>query len=147
MNSIEGVEESKKISAIQDKAQKLFQAQADWATYFREVLGPHGIMQRSYADRESLAQFRRTAEYHELQSMFAQLRNRNGSETNLSPDEFTRVITVRLPKSLHSALKTEAHSRKTSMNQLCISKLLQAVNEELIPNSRQKNSAPPAESA
>lgn len=40
----------------------------------------------------------------------------------------TRVITVRLPKSLHLALKAEAHDRHTSMNQLCIAKLLQAID-------------------
>lgn len=45
----------------------------------------------------------------------------------------TRVITVRLPKSLHEALKTEAYGRKTSMNQLCISKLLQVIDAEMVP--------------
>ena len=44
--------------------------------------------------------------------------------------EPTRVITVRLPRSLHESLKDEANSRKTSMNQLCISKLLQVIEEE-----------------
>ena len=34
--------------------------------------------------------------------------------------EPTRVITVRLPKSLHESLRAEAHDRKTSMNKLCI---------------------------
>ena len=40
----------------------------------------------------------------------------------------------RLPKSLHESLRHEAHERKTSMNQLCISKLLQIIDEKLVPN-------------
>lgn len=37
--------------------------------------------------------------------------------------EPNRVITVRLPKSLHEALRTQAHSKEMSLNQLCITKL------------------------
>ena len=35
----------------------------------------------------------------------------------------TKVITVRMPDSLHEALKKEAQERNTSMNKLCIAKL------------------------
>jgi len=46
--------------------------------------------------------------------------------------EPTRVITVRMPKSMHEKLKREAHSRQTSLNQLCVSSLQQTLpaNEE-----------------
>ncbi len=40
----------------------------------------------------------------------------------------TRVITVRLPRSLHEALKDEAKNRSTSLNQLCVAKLLQVID-------------------
>jgi hypothetical protein len=43
--------------------------------------------------------------------------------------ESIRVITVRLPASLHEALKDEAHQRKVSMNKLCINKLVQEMAE------------------
>lgn len=43
--------------------------------------------------------------------------------------EITRVITVRLPQSLHQALREEAKSRRTSINQLCIGKLLAAMDD------------------
>ena len=62
----------------------------------------------------------------------AKLRERGGSPPDAS--EPTRVITVRLPKSLHESLRTEAHEKRTSMNKLCISKLLQMVDEQLIPS-------------
>jgi len=34
---------------------------------------------------------------------------------------------------LHESLRHEAHERHTSMNKLCISKLLQIVDRELVP--------------
>ena len=43
------------------------------------------------------------------------------------------MITVRLPKSLHEALRAEAHEHRTSMNKLCISKLLQFIDNEKVP--------------
>ena len=49
------------------------------------------------------------------------------------PGEPTRVITVRIPRSMHDALKVEAHEHNTSMNKLCISKLLQFADRELVP--------------
>ncbi len=117
-----------KLQAIRDRANQLFDEQSDWAVFFREVLGVAGIVHQLYPDADSLAQFEQTPEYMELQQMLAKLRDRNGPRAPLQ--EVTRVITVRLPKSLHESLKVEAHSRHTSMNQLCISKLLQAVDEE-----------------
>ncbi len=59
--------------------------------------------------------------------MVAGLRGRKipGNNSN----EPTRVITVRLPESLHEALKAEASDHNTSMNKLCISKLLQVLIE------------------
>jgi len=35
----------------------------------------------------------------------------------------TSVITVRLPRDLHAALKDEAHDHRTSLNRLCVAKL------------------------
>ena len=65
--------------------------------------------------------------------MLAKLRERSVGTPVPDDLEPTRVITVRLPKSLHEALRAEAHERRTSMNKLCISKLLQVVDEQLIP--------------
>ena len=48
--------------------------------------------------------------------------------------EPTKVITVRMPKSLHEALRAEAHEHQTSMNKLCISKLLQFIDNEFVPD-------------
>ena len=113
-------------------ADELFQRKPDWVTFYREVMGIEGIIRRAYPTQPELLQFETSKEYADIQQMVAKLRERtNEPAENREP---TRVITVRLPKSLHESLRTEAHERKTSMNKLCISKLLQMVDSELIPS-------------
>lgn len=113
-------------------ANDLYSQEPDWVTFFREVLGLEGIVRQMYKDGAELTQFEQSDEYKNIQQMLAKLREKNG-EPNGSPKEPTRVITVRMPKSLHEALKAEAHEMHTSMNKLCISKLLQVVDDELVP--------------
>ena len=110
----------------------MFRQTPDWVTFFREVLGVEGVARRVFNAPEEMEEFEQTAEYAELQGMVAKLRERSRyqSESN----EPTRVITVRLPKSLHESLKAESHQRRTSMNQLCISKLLQIIDNDLVPS-------------
>jgi len=116
--------------AAQRIAAEMFQQQPDWVTFFREVLGVDGLVRKLFASPEDLAAFEKTPEYSEIQQMLARLRERGALAEGKEP---TRVITVRLPKSLHESLRAEAHDRKTSMNQLCISKLLHVINGELVP--------------
>ena len=113
-------------------ANDLYRQDPDWVTFFREVLGVEGVVRRVFPSPHDLARFEQTREYAEIQQMVAKLRERASEPADAR--EPTRVITVRLPKSLHESLRTEAHERKTSMNKLCISKLLQMVDEGLIPN-------------
>ena len=113
-------------------ADELFQRKPDWVTFYREVMGIEGIIRRAYPTQPELLQFETSKEYADIQQMVAKLRERSGEPAeNREP---TRVITVRLPKSLHESLRTEAHERKTSMNKLCISKLHQMVDSGLIPS-------------
>lgn len=113
-------------------AAELFRQTPDWVTFFREVLGVEGVARRVFSNPEEMEAFEQTAEYAEIQGMVAKLRERSRSQTE--SNEPTRVITVRLPKSLHESLKAESHQRRTSMNQLCISKLLQIIDNALVPS-------------
>jgi predicted HicB family RNase H-like nuclease len=113
-------------------ADEIFRQRPSWVTFFREVLGVDGIVRQVYNSPETLSQFEQTTEYQKIQQMLAKLRE-NDSDLPGGPREPTRVITVRLPKSLHESLRAEAHDRHTSMNKLCISKLLQVVDGELVP--------------
>ena len=106
----------------------------DWATFFREVLGVNGIVRKLYPTTSELADFEKTKEYADIQAMLVKLREKS---LNKSPEsEPTRVITVRLPKSMQDALNREADERSTSVNQLCISKLLQWVEDGRIPTGK-----------
>ena len=129
MHSIEGIALADRVQVIHEKAQELFQAQTNWAIFFREILGTNGLVHKFHPDEESLLAFEKTKDYMELQEMVSQLRDVNGQPPK-AEEEGTRVITVRLPNCLHEALKQEAHSRHTSMNQLCISKLLKRMDAE-----------------
>jgi len=110
-------------------ATELMRQKPDWVTFFRETLGVGGLSRRLFPTAEERQQFEKTEEYAQIQQMVVQLRNRPA--TMGDGKEPTRVITVRMPASLHDALKTEAHERKVSMNKLCITKLLRIVDDEV----------------
>ncbi len=132
MELVQQQQEENQESKVYRVAAELYRQDPDWVTFFREVLGVEGVVRRVFTNPNDLARFEQTREYAEIQQMVAKLRERASEPADSR--EPTRVITVRLPKSLHESLRTEAHERKTSMNKLCISKLLQMVDEGLIPN-------------
>ena len=124
-------ESESKHEEIQRQAESWFSRDPDWVTFYREVMGLHGVVRRYYTTRQSMAEFEQTEVYLEIQQMLTKLR-RQGPPAK-DPEEPTRVITVRLPKSLHETLRVEAHEHHTSMNKLCISKLLQFVDAQMVP--------------
>jgi predicted HicB family RNase H-like nuclease len=125
---------AEKFQDVFHRAQSLFEKDPDWVTFFREVLGVEGVVRRAFPSLEELTAFERSSEYDQIQNWIVKLREkRSASDTESEP---TRVITVRLPRSLHEYLKIEAHDLHTSMNKLCISKLLQVIDEDKIPAER-----------
>jgi hypothetical protein len=125
---------------ILQAARQLYESEPDWVTFFREILGVDGIVRRQFTRLEDLTAFEKSAEFDQIQKWLVKLREqKNATDTESEP---TRVITVRLPKSMHEYLRTEAHDLRTSMNKLCISKLLQVIEQDLIPTER-ATSAPP----
>lgn len=123
---------TEKHAEIQQIARDLYDKGPDWVTFYRETLGLHGIVRHTFPTREMLNDFEQSDAYREIQHMLTQLRETGPHEIDLD-EEPTRVITVRIPKSLHETLKVEAHDHRTSMNKLCISKLLQFIDNQLVP--------------
>jgi predicted HicB family RNase H-like nuclease len=115
-------------------AQETYENAPDWITFFREILGLGGIVRRAFPTRELLAAFEQTETYTQIQQMLTKLREKGVPPPDT--EEPTRVITVRLPKSLHEALRVEAHEHHTSMNKLCISKLLRFIDNGMVPTER-----------
>jgi hypothetical protein len=116
---------------VKQTADELFARQPDWVTFYREVLGLRGVVRRLFPTRDALADFEQTDIYQEIQHLLARLREQE--PTAFKNDEPTRVITVRMPKSMHESLRAEAYEHRTSMNKLCISKLLQFIENEKVP--------------
>lgn len=125
---------TEKYQSILLNARELFEREPDWVTFFREVLGVDGVVRREFTRLEDLTAFEKSSEYEQIQKWLVKLREqKNATDTESEP---TRVITVRLPKSMHEYLRTEAHDLRTSMNKLCISKLLQVIEQDKIPTER-----------
>ena len=134
-----------KYREILQVAEDLYRQDPDWVTFFREVVGIDGAVRKSFPSFEELTAFEQSEEFDAIQKMLVKLREKRASA---DPEtEPTRVITVRLPKSMHEYLRTEAHDLRTSMNKLCISKLLQVIGEEMIPNERSANNSTSSSSA
>ena len=149
---------------IKEAVEGLFASSNEWVTFYRQVLGTHGIIRRAYPTLEAMAEFEQTDLYRQIHRMVTELRMRNpakeareqrnqaeqqaqedgevqegqedSAEKAEQPDgEPTRVITVRIPQCLHDALRIEAFEHRTSMNKLCISKLLQFVDADNVPTA------------
>ena len=102
----------------------------DWEVFFREIMSMDGLIHRLFPTQTERRQFETTAEYVEIQHIMAEMRGRR--KRRQQQREKTRMITVRLPESLHASLQQEADEMSTSMNKLCISKLLQIIDEQLV---------------
>ena len=139
-------QDKEKYREVLQVAEKLNRQNPDWVTFFREVLGIEGAVRTAFPTHEALTEFEQSEEFDAIQQILVKLREKRASAD--ADNEPTRVITVRLPKSMHEYLRTEAHDLRTSMNKLCISKLLQVICEDKIPNERSsstptRSSAPP----
>lgn len=125
---------TEKYQEVLEFAETRYRQNPDWVTFFREVLGVDGAARKTFPTFDELTSFEQSEEFDKIQKLLVKLREKRPSADTES--EPTRVITVRLPKSMHESLRTEAHDLRTSMNKLCISKLLQVIGEEMIPNER-----------
>ena len=123
-----------KARQVYQVAVTLFNTNPDWVDFFREILGLNGAARIAFPTAKKMAQFEQTEEFAAIHQMIARLR-----EARLKEDpkvEDMKMITIRIPQSLHDALQAEAYDHHTSMNKLCISKLLQLVDGELVPSKK-----------
>jgi predicted HicB family RNase H-like nuclease len=115
-------------TAVLQVAERLYAVDPEWVVFFREVLGVEGIVRRTFADAESLLRFECSPQYARIREMLDSLRARQNERQ--PQRESQRVVTVRMPKSLHDTLKTEAEQMHVSVNTLCISKLMKLLDEQ-----------------
>lgn len=116
-----------KCQKVLQVARELHARRPDWVTFFRETLGVSGAARSVFPEQKDYTVFEQSPEFTEIQNLVASLRTKKPSS---GKNEATKVITVRLPESLHESLKAEAADHNTSMNKLCITKLLMALIDE-----------------
>lgn len=108
-------------------AERLHAMDPDWVVFFREVLGVDGVIRRSFRDPDTLAEFECSPQHARIRALLDDLRSR---QRDRPPErEAQRVVTVRMPRSLHEQLKAEADDHRVSINTLCISKLLRILDD------------------
>ena len=121
---------------IFETATELFGVAPTWTAFYRETLGGDGVARALFASPEETREYERSDEHAKVLEMLTTLRSRDLPEND--PHEQQRMITVRIPKSLHDSICDEANELAVSVNKLCISKLLQKADPAMIPSSSQK---------
>jgi len=119
-----------------DTATELFGVAPTWTAFYRETIGADGIVRALFSDIEEAHQYECSDEHSKVMEMLTVLRSRDLPEND--PHEPQRMITVRMPKSLHDSICAEANDLAVSVNKLCITRLIQKIDTSLIPNSTQK---------
>lgn len=119
-----------------DLANELFGHSPTWVCFYREVMAGSGLIRKLFRDDAQFGSFLRTEQYHQIQLMLTGLRGRDLPEND--PNDPQRMITVRLPKSLHEAMCDEAGELNISVNRLCISRMLQLLDPKMIPETTSK---------
>ena len=119
-----------------DLANDLFGHAPTWVCFYRAFLGGSGMIHSILTDNDEFGRFLRTEQYHQIQLMLTALRSRDLPEND--PNDPQRMITVRLPKSLHEAMCDEAGRLNISVNRLCISRMLQLLDPKMIPETSSK---------
>jgi NTP pyrophosphatase (non-canonical NTP hydrolase) len=136
-------------------AEELYQKNPDWVTYYRELLGVDGLVRQTFLTQNQLDDFEQSEAYREIHYLLTKLRQKHFANRNKPKDEKNekedmatqktdeadediQVITVRIPKSIHETLTEEAYQCRTSVNQLCISKLIQFIDTEMVPSDKKR---------
>lgn len=103
----------------------------NWVLFYREVFGVDGVIRKLFATVDELKVWESSPEFYETHEMLAALRSQdNGKGDTIEPQ---RMITVRLPVSMHEAMKLESAEVGLSINKLCITKMLQKLDSRFAP--------------
>ncbi|MFM8706508.1 MAG: hypothetical protein ACKOHK_00025, partial [Planctomycetia bacterium] len=97
-------------AAVLGVAERLHAVRPEWVTFFREVLGVDGIVRRTFNTPEALVRFECSPQYARIREMLDDLRDRERERP--AERDAQRVVTVRMPSSLHETLKAEAEDLK-----------------------------------
>lgn len=112
-------------TAVLRVAEDLHAMEPTWIVFFNEMLGVDGHAHRAFPEAAAYKAFECSPQYARIRELLNDLRSR---QPDIHSQEARRVVTVRMPLSLHESLKAEARQYRVSINQLCISKLIRMLD-------------------
>ena len=115
-------------------AEEAFAKTGSWVMFFREILGVGGVVKQLFSEDEDFKKFVEGTEFATLHEMLAAIRSQDQSKSDAAEPE--RMITIRIPKSLHESLQEESKACGLSINKLSISKLLFPANPRFVPEQQ-----------
>ncbi len=107
-----------------------------WTAFYREILGKNGVVRTLFPTVDERLAYEVSDAHSTVYDALTALRSRDLPEND--PTELQRMITIRLPMTLHDAICDEANDLKVSVNKLCISRMLQPLDTRMIPNCKNK---------
>lgn len=110
------------INVIKKEAKIAFE-NTHWREFYSRIMGTNGVIRKLITDPAARHKFEQSDDYEELMVMLRALRSQ--ADISEVDQKRARVITVRLPADIHEGLMREAHDKGTSLNKLCVSKLLE----------------------
>lgn len=120
-----------------ERAKVLAKRAETWADLSNALFDPFdGELVRALPTKKDREAFRRTKEYKEIRALLQEKMDKTGLVKGATPKKSGKFV-VRLPRSLHAALETEAETEGTSLNQLVVTKL--AVQLDNIAGGRLAN--------
>lgn len=117
--------------AAKEAAQEAFVKTQWWVVLYRALLGREGVVRQLFPDNDDFQRFIDTEEHAEILEMIAAMRSADQSKGNAAEPE--RMITIRIPMSLHEVLKEEAEQAELSINKICLGKLLRPNVDRFTP--------------
>lgn len=112
-------------------ANEAFALTGYWVSFYRAVLGVDGVVDRLFVTREEQVYFQTTQEFSEIFKILTALRSADLEKAEAIEPQ--RVLTIRMPVSLHASLAKEAKMLSVSMNKLCLSKFALRIKPEYVP--------------
>jgi HicB family len=109
--------------SVLDSAREISQSVENWADLSNALFDPeNGLVARAYPTRAERERFIRTKEYRAIRGLIHATREQSGLVGGAMPSKSGKFV-VRVPKSLHAALESEAQREGVSLNQLVVAKL------------------------
>jgi len=94
-----------------------------WADLSNALFDPEeGLVAKAYPTREQREHFVKSEEYRAIRQLIDAAAERTGFIEGATPKKSGKFV-VRLPRTLHAALETEADDEGVSLNQLVVTKL------------------------